>query len=105
MGAKAVEALRFPYRSIPRPHLHHVVDPAQELGHLGVDPGVVGLCAARPPADHAHQPPHTLVLAHQGPPAVALGTEGDVSLRHGRGAAVHRAHTSNPPPPSAVSES
>ena len=74
-------------------HLDHVVDPAEELGDFGVDAGMVGLGAARPPADHAHQPPHAVILAHQRPAAVSLGGERDGAVsRHGgeRDVAVQR---------------
>ena len=48
------------------------MDPVQELGNLGVDARVIGLCAAAAPADHPHQVPRAPVQAHQGAPAVTL---------------------------------
>lgn len=62
-----------------QPYLGDVIDPGQELSHVGINPGVVGFSAAPSPADDAHQAPRQLVLADQGAPAVTLQQSRDVS--------------------------
>ena len=76
------------------PHTHPccVLDPVQELSDLGIDTGVIGLCAAMAPADHPHQAPCAPILAHQGTPAIPLRDPGTETQRNrplvlpGRGA-------------------
>lgn len=58
-----------------RVYLDHVIDPAQEFSDFGVNSRMVGLGAARTPADDSHQPPHIFILAYQRTPAVTLDTQ------------------------------
>lgn len=52
--------------------LNNVIDPAQEFGDFGVNSRMVGFSTACAPADDAHQPPHTFILADQRTPTVPL---------------------------------
>lgn len=56
----------------PHTHPHGVMDPVQQLSNLGVDTGVIGLCAATAPADHPYQVPGAPIQAHQGAPTITL---------------------------------
>lgn len=53
-------------------HLQLLVNPVQERGDTGVDPGLVHVCTANAKARGAHQLPQPPLLTHQGSPAVAL---------------------------------
>lgn len=68
--------------SCPHTHLNSVMDPVQKLSYLGVDTWVIGLCAAKPPADHPHQAPSVPIWAHQGAPAISLWDPGIETQRN-----------------------
>lgn len=53
-------------------YLRDVINPWQELSHVGINPRVVGLSTALAPAHDAYQAPHEFVLANQGAAAVTL---------------------------------
>lgn len=53
-------------------YLRDVINPRQELSHVGINPRVVGLSTALAPAHDAYQAPREFVLANQGAAAVTL---------------------------------